>query len=800
MDLQQTKLTKNEWDALEVPVPKDEKIILQLIYNGYNDLNYVFNYTLSLMSFIKISHDLNNFHLYFYKKYFVPCFKTIHKRFNIKYNLKKIKNLDKKLKLKKADEIRIRNSEKKLETVKNKLFEFVLIDLLKKMFKFPKKSSYYYFTLIQIMKNNISLFNPYVKDQINYFLEHECGNIKKKYFIKKAYDYIEKNTYLLKFANYTLYDHQKKLFWLCKKNTPKLINYIAPTGTGKTLSPIGLTKGNKVIFTCAAKHVGMQLAKSCISLRIPIAIAFGCADPGDIRLHYYAAKEFVRHRRSGQIFRVDNSVGDKVEIIICDIQSYESAMNYMLAFNEPENIIWYWDEPTITMDYPEHEFHTIIRKNWRKNIIPNVILSSATLPKHHEIAPCIANFKNKFPQSEITEICSYECKKTIPIYDAEGRVVLPHYLFDNHDTLKISLAHLQENKTILRHFDLREICKFIIYVNENNFVQDRYLIPNYFEEIADIDVMNLKIYYLILMKKLNKNYKLVYDYFQTIWTCSYKSTIKISTEDAWTLTDGPTIFLVDNIKKLAFILLKSAKIPSDTLDRLLTSIYRNIDLRKELDDLMKQEEDRKTNMGKSDKFHERASIGGTTAESQALREFERAVTQINDQMTKTELETIYIPNSYAHLKKWKKQLPDDISPYTSQIDEESVEKIMMLDVDNIWKILLMMGIGVFMEHKCVDYAEIMKKLATEQKLYLIIASTDYIYGTNYQFCHGYLSKDLMNITQEKLIQAFGRVGRSDAQKNYSLRIRCNSLIMKLLLPAEEKPEIANMNKLFGDLE
>ena len=39
----------------------------------------------------------------------------------------------------------------------------------------------------------------------------------------------------------------------------------------------------------------------------------------------------------------------------------------------------------------------------------------------------------------------------------------------------------------------------------------------------------------------------------------------------------------------------------------------------------------------------------------------------------------------------------------------------------------------------------MKKLAQNQKLYLIIASSDYIYGTNYQFCHGYLSKDLGNI-------------------------------------------------------
>ena len=61
------------------------------------------------------------------------------------------------------------------------------------------------------------------------------------------------------------------------------------------------------------------------------------------------------------------------------------------------------------------------------------------------------------------------------------------------------------------------------------------------------------------------------------------------------------------------------------------------------------------------------------------------------------------------------------------------------------------------------YVEIMKKLAEDQKLYLIIASSDYIYGTNYQFCHGYLSRDLENMTQEKMIQAFGRVGRRNNQ-------------------------------------
>ena len=90
----------------------------------------------------------------------------------------------------------------------------------------------------------------------------------------------------------------------------------------------------------------------------------------------------------------------------------------------------------------------------------------------------------------------------------------------------------------------------------------------------------------------------------------------------------------------------------------------------------------------------------------------------------------------------------------------------------------------------------MSQLANEQHLYLIIASTDYIYGTNYQFCHGYISKYLENLTQEKTIQAFGRIGRSNARQEYSIRMRNDNLIYKLFTKQTDKMEVKNMNKLF----
>ena len=198
------------------------------------------------------------------------------------------------------------------------------------------------------------------------------------------------------------------MFDLIHKNKdPKLLLYQAPTGTGKTMTPVWLVNEKILILTCAAKHVGLRLAKSCIALEIPIAIAFGCETPDDIRLHYYTVTDFVRNRKSGGIFRVDNSNGEKVKIIITDIQSYLPAMNYMLAFNKKEDILWYWDEPTITLDYNEHSFHSIMKKNWTQNEIPNIVLSSATLPSSDEIFPMVANFKQRF-KGEQYNIASYD--------------------------------------------------------------------------------------------------------------------------------------------------------------------------------------------------------------------------------------------------------------------------------------------------------------------------------------------------------------------------------------------------------
>ena len=39
MNLQQIKLTKEEWQSIEIPVSDKEKEILQLILKGFHDVN-----------------------------------------------------------------------------------------------------------------------------------------------------------------------------------------------------------------------------------------------------------------------------------------------------------------------------------------------------------------------------------------------------------------------------------------------------------------------------------------------------------------------------------------------------------------------------------------------------------------------------------------------------------------------------------------------------------------------------------------------------------------------------------------
>ena len=882
MDLKQRKLNRSEWNSIEISVSKDEIDVLKMIIGGYHDVNIRVNNHNSIFTFLKIEYS-EKMEDYLYNRYLRERVDKIECEIVSRdSNYKKIK-IDSKVQINSADRIRLERYDDK-ELTKNDIYEFVLLSHMEKIFLCMKSKggneklfTFHYYTLYKLLKNNISKLNRHIVELSKRIIKMLEEQVEISVVIENAVEFIEKNENLLKYCDLTLYEHQKEIFTACRKPNPKLILYMAPTGTGKTLTPIALSEKNRVIFVCAARHVGLALARAAISVNKKIAFAFGCASADDIRLHYFAAKEFSINKRTGGIGKVDNSIGDNVEIIICDIKSYLPAMYYMLAFNKAENLIMYWDEPTIALDYEEHEFHATIRKNWKKNKIPNIVLSSATLPKLNELTETIPDFLNRFKGAEICNIVSHDCKKSIPIINKDGFVVLPHYLQEDYlETIKIA-KHCESYLTLLRYFDLKEVVEFISYVVKNNLATNKMRLNRHFDTLNDVNMKNIKIYYIKLLQNiLNGTWGAIYMYFrqnrrprifendkidpkgnkikktrsvgpgvsvsssrpnnlfgsplsrltseQIVPTApeppkpAGTSGAYITTKDAYTLTDGPTIFISNEIEKIGKFCIQQANIPAAVMDEINKKIEFNNIINEKLHIVESEienirEKNEKTVKNSVSQRHQGMSVHGRNKsskdskkinkecneEKESKGEISRLTNELNSLRGMIRLATLndtFIPNKKMHLDKWAEDI-DTRGAFTSNVDENIVCDIMALKgVENSWKVLLMMGIGVFINHDNIAYTEIMKKLADEQKLYVIIASSDYIYGTNYQFCHGYLSKDL-NLTQEKIVQAMGRIGRNNIQQNYTLRFRDDSQILKLFTSETEKPEIKNMNILFN---
>lgn len=796
IDYTQTKLIKREWENLEVPLDSGEKEILRLIQNGYSDVDYCYNDSLSLLNFMKLCQGQNNsknvekYDNYLYFTYFKTMVETLIKENNLDFQIKFKKD---KVGLKKADLIRIENTNKKFNdgaVEKNMIYEYVLLDQIKKYFE--RDDSLYYYNVSVLIQNNILLLNRYVKTFVLLFLDTIEHKISKKQLIKNSAKTLENNSLVHKLRDKKLYDHQKELFEVCKRPENKLIFYQAPTGTGKTMSPLGLVGGKKVIFVCAAKHVGLQLARACISMQIPIGVAFGCSDPGDVRLHYYAAKEYTKNYKSGGIFHVDHSVGDKVQLIVSDVTSYLSSMYYLTAFTEnPEDIIMYWDEPTISMDYTDHELHGILKKIWKENVIPNVVLSSATLPSENELKPCIESMRSRFPDMVVETVASYDCKKSIPLMNVEGYYVMPHTLYENYDDLMSSVKHCLHMKTTLRYFNLKEVCKCVLKLNEffGDGLEDKMKLDNYFTGVGSINSVSLKIYYLELLELVKREqWGDLFEYFTGKNKRALESNIYVTTKDAHTLKYGPTLFLAENVDKIAKFCFQSAKIPHDEVLQVLDLIKQNDKIKEQVEKLRKQLSNKEDDAKEDPKK--------TRVKQRPGDDLRKKIEKMESTFKCIELNKKYVPNTHSHMYKYAGGVEKDV--FVSDVDEKIVEKIMLLDdVEDLWKVLLVMGIGVFSKNQNVEYLEIMKKLAYEQKLYLIIASSDYIYGTNYQFCHEYISKDLEGMSQEKMIQALGRIGRSQSNQTYSIRLRSNVLLDKVFQEETNKIEVKNMNRLFG---
>lgn len=193
MDLKQRKLSKSEWDGIEIPVNKDELEILRLIVNGFYNVQLKVNNTDSIFTHLKIEYN-PQIEEFLYAKFFADKIKTLVEKYNVLFirfgsNTSSRKNktcetdietqdnyyisVGTVVKLKSGDQIRL--SRLNTDIISNSMYEFVLYNNLEQMLEYKHKNNkkwlYYYYTLNQLVKNNVERLNKFIKEIIQTFFK-----------------------------------------------------------------------------------------------------------------------------------------------------------------------------------------------------------------------------------------------------------------------------------------------------------------------------------------------------------------------------------------------------------------------------------------------------------------------------------------------------------------------------------------------------------------------------------------------------------------------------------------------------
>jgi hypothetical protein len=658
MDFRQSKLSKNEWISIEKPVDMKEKNILDIIVKGYMFPDYKVNLYHVISEIVKLEHPEKDYYIYMH-----ILKEPIDKMIKM-FKLPQIETTVPKKKLNGADTIRIQSYRKKqLDNI-----EYMILDMIEKFF--DKKREYYFYNICVLFKKYT--VNKYLASWIQLFIDKYNDTMNVVIFLENTGKYIENNS-IFDYKPLELYEHQKQIYKCVREPDSKLIFYRAPTSSGKTLTPLGLCEDKKVIFICASRHIGINLAKSAVNVGRKVGFAFGCTTTEDVRLHYFSVKTFITERGRK---RPDHSDGANLELLICDIQSYEIAMLYMLSFFEKSKIILFWDEPTISMNYEEHALHKNIVNIWEFNQIENIILSSATLPNEDELVVMISKFKTKH-NGVVHYIQTQDENTNITLLDPEGNIIMPHDIFHtDYDGFHSFIT--KHAYTHSKYLSISECAEFTLYVYRNVF---KTTIEMNIQDITNSSIRDL--YYKVCQKIKASDWEFVISTYKSYKRFNrFNLGDEITTKYSHTLTYGPTIYLCENLDKWIHYFVENSGIHQVVFKELEKNIEFNNDVIEKVVKKKKMLEDRTIKDEQNENKMKEQRFDPVT--KQLIEEIEGLERTLKD----IQLNPLYIPNTRPHYDKWTntKIKFENSNVFTGDVDETFVRKIMNLSIDTNYKI------------------------------------------------------------------------------------------------------------------
>jgi hypothetical protein len=839
----QSRLSKAEWESVEVPLPESEMEIVRLLLSDDDDTLLRFRDP-SLVSFMQLEKKDAAVHRFVFEKYFLDPFsalkstamdvdmKSFWRYWCTRYEQEK-KEEGKLVSLtwKKADEIRLKNAHSMLEYNASHCAESMVWTICTRgLFQEASDRSTLrdLYTLHQILPHArvIPGFNPFVLQLaeewfrvVQHFWEQMepdddededdeeestvvVGQQLHVALLQNAQLILDRNMEWHRFRPQQLYVHQQSLFSLFRAPPPpSIVFYAAPTGTGKTKSPIGLVQYDYcVLFVCAARHIGLDVARTAIAARQKVGFAFGCESARDVRLHHFAATNPTRCPRSGRIVKCNDEDGSRVQLLISDVQSMKVAIEYLLhSGKDRARMIVFHDEPTISMEHADHPLHAPLQANWNVMVhhyqLPYIILSCATLP-HPEWWTGQSTLGSPY---QVVRIASHDTMKSITLVDTEGYVAMPHRMLFSPEELRHCVQFLLAEETMFRYLDTQECARYLL---------DHEPEPDVWFSIASFDNRSLKERYLrVLLLRQEGLPSPAVQPITKLFPFSSESGMLLTTQDAHTFQYGQSLILANNVDTIATFLVQQSHLPPTILSSLLAildnnaSLHRQMEpLRQSLDDLSMKEMDKERKMAKaSDDDAVVIKLTSGLALQQQLQRLEL-------QLRIAQLDAVYVPNTLKHVFKYRPDMgsADHAALFSGHVSESEVNTFLHCPCDQPDKgddhvrLLFLMGIGVL----CPAYpssVELVKQCMNRESLFMTLLSDDYIFGLNNQCAHLVLCKDLQFMTRSKVMQALGRVGRGEWKAQYTVRFRSNALLRTCFLPeeVEHNMELRNFNRLFA---
>ena len=540
------------------------------------------------------------------------------------------------------------------------------------------------------------------------------------------------------------------------------------TGEGKTSLIISLANTvNKILDSRKGKGgKDMEIIFCCNDRLNTVSYQVGQYAHG-MNVPFGVASEVQKTNSSGETYydvHVTNNKnckkqGKKRLLTISDIVSTGRLLEKAEAKNK--EYVLFFDEPTSFLDENNPEL-IIHLTNIFKNLPPNTILSSATLPKTEDIAPLTTYFNKKYPSGKILAIESSKVKIGCQVNDFRGKLFVPN----NEITYKPEMDKLI-NKLMETSFVKKLYTPYVTSLLWNNIEK---LIRH--REISSTDVENFRTKF---GNPSNLNQEAVQDCAINYLTEVAKKNNPETTLKFNTYLDTD-VMLEEPIDFTKLIEYKQRRFKTQTL--IVTKDPLNFTERhfsKTFDDIFKRAQTRlrETTGQRFETFYE--------IYQDYLEQFKTR----DETIEKLELDTEGKLEKNRHIienlkPRFNFERPNilNVNYYSEKVDYSEMDS-----EDNYLLVGLAMGVGIYSPTRMSKrYTNEVLSLANEGKLAYIVADTDIAYGTNYAIEHIIIDDSCFSGTNThsistlfQVIARAGRVGRS-----WRAMIYCGDEVIKIL--------------------